>query len=290
MPNLSKTVAAVAFVVKDFASNTSAGNAHGAIPTLYAELAGNAATTQKPLENFQTNRYSGSGSTSRTRHHEGVVTVRSKSLGILATIDGFTTGGTTQKVSFVEAGIADPAGSSSSLDTIVSLRDVSLSNGNSIEKIMLSGRSNLKAKGNALAQTLTGNEEINHLEGGGGINNVTGDNGADTLTYSSLLDSLIGGTSKALRLESLTDFDLLDDRIEATGQQPSCSGDAGIGGSRAHHQRHHNPAEQLPLRDLGSGWLQLRQPPVPWGQRPDGWLQFSPRRRDRDHGIQSPRT
>ncbi len=121
MPNLSKTVAAVAFVVKDFASNTSAGNAHGAIPTLYAELAGNAATTQKPLENFQTNRYSGSGSTSRTRHHEGVVTVRSKSLGILATIDGFTTGGTTQKVSFVEAGIADPAGSSSSLDTIVSL-------------------------------------------------------------------------------------------------------------------------------------------------------------------------
>ena len=213
--------AANSFVVKGFASNTAAGDAHGAITTLYADLARylapNAATTKELLGSFQSNRFSDSGSTSGTRRHEGAVTVRSKSLGILASIDGFTTGGGAQKVSFVEAEIADPAGSSSSLDTIVALRDVSLGTGNSIEKIVLGGRANLTAKGNALAQTLNGNEGNNRLEGAGGIDSVTGGDGADTFAYSSLLDSLIGGTSKAPRFESITDFDLRYDQIDAPG-------------------------------------------------------------------------
>ena len=215
--------AAFSIVVKGFASGTSAGDAHGAITALYANLSSylspNSGVTQGIFNSFQTNRYSDSGSTSGTRLHEGVATVRNKQ-GAIAMIEGFTTGGGAQKVSFVEAGIADPAGSSTSLDTIVSRRDFSLSNGNSIEKIVLGGRDNLKAKGNALAQTLSGNEGRNHLEGGGGIDSMTGGDGADTFAYSSLLDSLIGGTSKAPRFESITDFDLFDDKIDVPGSSP----------------------------------------------------------------------
>ena len=215
--------AAVSFVVKGFPSGTSAADAHGAITALYANLSSylspNSGVTQGIFNSFQPNRYSDSGSTSGTRRHEVVATVRNKQ-GAIAMIEGFTTGGGAQKVSFVEAGITDPAGSSTSLDTIVSRRDFSLSNGNSIEKIVLGGRDNLKAKGNALAQTLSGNEGRNHLEGGGGIDSMTGGDGADTFAYSSLLDSLIGGTSKAPRFESITDFDLFDDKIDVPGSSP----------------------------------------------------------------------
>lgn len=116
---------------------------------------------------------------------------------------------------YIFAQTALALGSPASLDTMVSLRDVDLSSAANIEKIMLGGRNNLKAKGNALAQTLSGNEGNNRLEGSGGIDSVTGGDGADTFAYSSLLDSLIGGTSKAPRFESITDFDLLYDQIDA---------------------------------------------------------------------------
>lgn len=73
------------------------------------------------------------------------------------------------------------------------------------------------ATGNGLAQTLFGNEASNRLEGGGGVDLLTGGDGADTLAYVTLLDSLIGGSSQSPSLERISDFDLLNDRIDSPG-------------------------------------------------------------------------
>ncbi len=222
--NAEAGTAGQSFVVKGFASTTSAGDAHGAIPSLYADLgrylSPNSSVTDGILASFLANRYSDSGSTSGTLRHEGVANLRSNSLGLIASLDGFSAGGGTQKVSFVEAGIADPAGSSTSQDTIVSLRDVALSSSANIEKVVLGGRSGLMATGNGLAQTLIGNEASNRLEGGGAVDLLTGGDGMDTFAYSTLLDGLIGGTSLAPVFERISDFDLLNDRIDAPGTSP----------------------------------------------------------------------
>ncbi len=222
--NAEAGTASQSFVVKGFASNTSAGDAHGAIPTLWADLdrylSPNSKVTEGILGSFLANRYSDSGSTSGTLRHEGVANLRSNSLGLIASLDGFTATGVAQKVSFVEAGIADPTGSSSSQDTLVSLRDVALSSSANIETLVLGGRSNLAATGNGLAQTLIGNEGSNRLEGGGAVDLLTGGDGPDTFAYTNLLDALIGGSSQAPSFERISDFDLLNDRIDAPGTSP----------------------------------------------------------------------
>ena len=209
------------FVVKGFSSSTSAATAHSAIPALYADLdrylVPNSSVTEGILASFRVNRYSDSGGTSGTLRHEGVINVRSSNGGQIASIDGFTASGGAQKVSFVEAGLADPTGSGTSQDTLMSLRDVALSATASIETIVLGGRDNLSAKGNAIAQSLIGNEGSNRLEGAAALDVLTGGLGADTFAYSNLQDALIGGTSTAPIFESITDFELLNDRIDCPG-------------------------------------------------------------------------
>ncbi len=211
------------FVVKGFSSGTTAVVAHSAIQGLYADLdqylPPNSSVTEGILGSFQSNRYSDSGGTSGSLRHEAVITVRNNQ-GVIATIDGFTSSGAVQKVSFVGAGIADPTGSSTSQDTLVSLRDVALSATASIETIVLGGRDNLSAKGNGIAQTLIGNEGSNRLEGAAALDLLTGGLGTDTFTYSALQDALIGGTSTAPMFERITDFDLLNDRIDCPGTSP----------------------------------------------------------------------
>lgn len=209
------------FLVKGFTSSTSAADAHGAIPAFYADLARyltpNAAVTQTLLAGFRANQYSNSGSLSGTRPHEGVVTLRNNQ-GALSRIEGFTASGSAQTIQFVDSGDSlTPAGSSSSQDTLVSLRTLQLGSSASIERLVLGGNGAIGATGNAGAQELIGNAAANRLEGKAGIDRISGGEGGDTFIYAALSDALVGGSSTLRSFESITDFDTSLDRIDAPG-------------------------------------------------------------------------
>ena len=222
------------FLVRGFASGTSTGDAHGAVPALYADLARyldpNAAITETILAGFRPDQYSNSGSRSGSRPHEGIATLRSNE-GAIARLEGFTTIGATQTVAFVdEQDSITPSGSSRSQDTIVTLRDLQLDSSASIERLVLGGKNSLGATGNAAAQELIGNAAANRLEGKGGLDRITGGDEADTFVYTALSDALVGGSSLKRSFEWITDFDASQDRIDAPGSsQRSVSNLGSIG-------------------------------------------------------------
>lgn len=219
------------FLIRGFASSTSPADAHGTVPSLYADLARylapNAAITETILAGFRPNQYSNSGSVIGTRLHEGVVTLRSNQPAI-ARLDGFTAAGTAQTVLFVDSQDSlTPAGSSGSQDTIVSLRDLQLGSSASIERLVLGGEAAIGATGNAAAQELIGNAAANRLEGKGGLDRITGGDAGDTFVYTVLSDALVGGSSTLRRFEWITDFDTNQDRIDAPGDSQRSVSDLG---------------------------------------------------------------
>ncbi len=209
------------FLVRGFASGTSAAVAHGAIPALYADLARylapNAAVTETLLAGFRANQYSNSGSLSGTRTHEGLATLRNNQ-GAISRLEGFTAAGIGQTLQFVDSGDSlTPAGSTSRQDTLVTLRSLQLSSSASVERLVLGGNDAIGAVGNAAAQELIGNAAANRLEGKGGLDRITGGDAADTVVYSALSDALVGGSSSLRSFEWITDFDTSQDRIDAPG-------------------------------------------------------------------------
>lgn len=219
--NARAATAQRSFLVRGFSSGTAAGVAHGAVPALYADLcrylSPNAAITDTILAGFRNNQYSNSGSRSGTLLHEGLASVRSNQGGI-ARLEGFTSGGAAQTVLFVDAiDSATPAGSSTSQDTIVALRNVQLASGASIERLVLGGGDALAAGGNAGIQELIGNAADNRLEAGGALDRLTGGDGRDTFVYTTLSDGLIGGSSSQRSFERITDLVTGMDTIDAPG-------------------------------------------------------------------------
>jgi pimeloyl-ACP methyl ester carboxylesterase len=209
------------FVVKGFASNTLPGDAHGAIPALYADLARyldpDAAVTEAILGGFRANQYNNSANLSGARPHEGVATLRSNQ-GAIARLEGFTSAGTAQTVTFVDSqDSTTPSGSSRIQDTVVTLRDLELSSGASVERLVLGGSGAINGTGNAAAQELIGNTAANRLQGKGGLDRLTGDDGGDTFVYGALSDALVGGSSTLRAFEWITDFNADQDQIDAPG-------------------------------------------------------------------------
>lgn len=223
------------FLVRGFASGTSATDAHGAIPALYADLARylapEAAITTTILSGFRTNQYSNSGTRSGIRPHEGIVTLRNNQSAI-ARLDGFTATGATQTVVFVDAQESvTPTGSSSSQDTLVALRDVQLASSASVERVVLGGSAAIGATGNSAVQELIGNAAANRLEGRGNLDRLTGGDGPDTFVYAALSDALVGGSRTLRSFERITDFDVSQDRIDAPGSTQRSLTDLGSVGS-----------------------------------------------------------
>ncbi|MCX5947220.1 MAG: Ig-like domain-containing protein [Cyanobacteria bacterium] len=105
----------------------------------------------------------------------------------------------------------------------------------SFTNLELTGTSAVNGTGNALANTITGNSAANRLNGNAGIDTISGLAGADSITggagldtlsggadadsflYTTLTDGRVGGTSTARTFESITDFEVGLDRIDAPG-------------------------------------------------------------------------
>ncbi|WP_311268944.1 M10 family metallopeptidase [Sphingobium sp. WCS2017Hpa-17] len=84
-----------------------------------------------------------------------------------------------------------------------------------IEKLTLTGSSNINGTGNDLAQTITGNSGQNVLNGAGGNDVLNGAAGADTLTGGAgsdifLFASALGGGN----IDAITDYSVADDTIQ----------------------------------------------------------------------------
>lgn len=223
------------FVVRGFRVGTAAGDAHGAIPALYADLARylapNAAVTESILSGFRANQFNNSGGLNGIRLHEGVATVRNNQ-GAIARLEGYTAAGIAQTVQFVDSQDSlTPAGSNSRQDTLVTLRTLQLGSSASIERLVLGGNDAIGATGNGGAQELIGNAAANRLEGKGGLDRITGGDGGDTFVYTALSDALVGGSNTLRSFEWITDVDTSVDRIDAPGETLRSLSDLGSAGS-----------------------------------------------------------
>ena len=89
-------------------------------------------------------------------------------------------------------------------DAVFSTFSYSLA-GQYIERLTLTGSSDLSATGNGLRNTIIGNSGANVLDGGADVDTLTGGGGADAFAFSTALG--------ASNVDVITDFDPVDDLV-----------------------------------------------------------------------------
>jgi len=95
-----------------------------------------------------------------------------------------------------------------------------------VERLILSGASNLRGTGNALINTVIGNDAANQIAGLGGRDTLTGGLGADLFVYQQLSESTVATGGR----DTITDFSLADrDRIDLRAIDANTS----VGGDQA---------------------------------------------------------
>jgi len=115
------------------------------------------------------------------------------------------TGNDTYVVDSASDVIAETSTTASEIDLVKS--SVSWSLGANLEKLALQGSAAINGTGNGLANTLVGNSGANVLDGGSGSDTLAGGAGADTFVFRNSL-------SAASNLDRITDFSVVDDRIQ----------------------------------------------------------------------------
>ena len=79
-----------------------------------------------------------------------------------------------------------------------------------LETISVSATTTINLTGNALAQTIIGNNGVNKITGGGGKDTMSGKNGRDTFDFNALSDMTKSGSTT----DVITDFTRGQDKID----------------------------------------------------------------------------
>ncbi len=94
------------------------------------------------------------------------------------------------------------------VDTVESSISFSIATAPNVENLTLTGTANISGFGNALGNTLTGNDGNNYLDGGAGDDKLVGGKGDDTLVGGTGNDDLIGGAGNDIYV-----LDSIDDKV-----------------------------------------------------------------------------
>jgi len=105
--------------------------------------------------------------------------------------------------------IEDLVGAAGGVDEVRASVNYSLV-GTQVERLILTGTEDIEGTGNALNNTIIGNDGNNRLDGGAGIDRLEGGNGNDTYVVSSSQDQIIelAGGGDQDTIEALASFDL----------------------------------------------------------------------------------